>query len=153
MPDIVSYIPIILISIGIARAIRKVRPVVLQAFIAVIASIFASAILGVAPEIIKPSTTGEGGMGWAIILAATWAIVAVPTTLFSMALFNSAQRRKEMSAPKREEIGICTCPCHEKPHSVVHPIECCEMCPNCRKGIACGMMEAHLQSCSGRSSN
>ena len=55
------------------------------------------------------------------------------------------------NALKSDEIGICTCPCHSKPHAVVHPVECCEKCPKCKKGISRGMMDAHLQTCTGSS--
>jgi hypothetical protein len=146
----VSYIPIIIIVIGAAWSIRKLQPIALQVFLALIVSLLASAILGVAPEIIKPSTPGEGGMGWSIVLAASYAIVAVPTCLISITFFNFVQRRKEMDALKREEISICTCPCHDKPHEIIHPVECCEKCSNCKRGMARGSMEAHLQVCTGR---
>lgn len=95
MADFVIYIPIIIIVIGVAWAIRKLQPIVLQVFVAVIGSLFASAVLGVAPELIKPSTPGEGGTGWSIILAASYAIVAVPTCLISIAIFNFVERRKK----------------------------------------------------------
>ncbi len=95
MSEFVSYIPIIIIVIGVAWAIRKLQPIVFQVFVAVIGSLFASAVLGIAPEIIKPSTPGEGGMGWSIILAASYAIIAVPTCLISMIIFNFAQRRNK----------------------------------------------------------
>jgi len=51
------------------------------------------------------------------------------------------------------EVGICVCPCHERPHAVVHPVECCDPCPKCKRGIARGSMAAHLQVCAGRGKN
>lgn len=62
-------------------------------------------------------------------------------------------QKKDSNNTKKCDIGICNCPCHEKPHAVVHPIECCEPCPKCKKGIARGSMEAHLQVCSGSRNN
>lgn len=57
---------------------------------------------------------------------------------------------EKKNAVKREDTGICTCPCHEKPLTVIHPVECCEKCPRCKRGIARGMMNEHLKVCSGR---
>lgn len=62
-------------------------------------------------------------------------------------------QKKDSKNTQNCDVGICTCPCHEKPHAVVHPIECCDPCPKCKRGIARGSMEAHLQACTGRGAN
>jgi hypothetical protein len=91
--DLASYLPVSLISVGVAWTVRKLRPIILQVFIAIIVPSLASAILAIALELINPSTPGEGGMGWTIILAASWAIVAVPVCLISVIIFNLLQRQ------------------------------------------------------------
>ncbi|MDD2736864.1 MAG: hypothetical protein PHF56_23265 [Desulfuromonadaceae bacterium] len=93
MPEFVSYLPVGLVSIGVAWVMRRLRPVVLQVFIALIVPTLVSAMLAIAPELIEPSPPGEGGMAWALILAASWTIIAVPICLISVTIFNIMQRQ------------------------------------------------------------
>jgi len=57
---------------------------------------------------------------------------------------------EKKNALKHDETGICTCPCHDNPHSITHPVECCGKCPRCKRGIARGMMNEHLKVCTGQ---
>lgn len=93
MGDMFWYIAVSLVSVSIAWFIRKVQPVILQVFIALIVPVFASSLLSMVPELLKPSTPGENAFAWTLILAATWAMVAVPVCLVSVIAFNVLQRR------------------------------------------------------------
>ena len=45
---------------------------------------------------------------------------------------------------------VCTCACHVAGHVVVHPVPCCESCPNCKVRVARGFLTAHNTTCSSR---
>jgi hypothetical protein len=88
------YIPAGLVAVGIAWAIRKIQPVILQVFIAVIAPTFLSAALAIALQLMSPPG-GEGAGGWTVILAGTWAMMSVPICLVAVLIFNRIQRRDQ----------------------------------------------------------
>ena len=92
MAEPIWYIPVVLIAVGIAWAIRKIQPIILQVFIAVIAPMFLSAVLAAVPQLLYPSSPGDGAWGWTVILAATWAMISVPTCLVAVIIFNRIQR-------------------------------------------------------------
>lgn len=96
----VSYIPVCLISIGIAWAFRKLRPIVLQVFISFIIPIIVSFALAFIPELLKPSPPGEAWLAWTLILGATWAMVAVPVCLVAVTAFNVIGKAKEKAELK-----------------------------------------------------
>lgn len=83
-----SYVPVCLLSIGIAWGIRKLRPIVLQVFIAFVVPVFISFALAFVPEILKPSPPGEAWFAWTLILGATWAIAAVPVCIVAVIVLN-----------------------------------------------------------------
>lgn len=90
-----SYIPVCLISIGIAWFFRKLQPIVFQVFISFIVPIIASFALAFIPELIKPSPSGEAWFAWTLILGATWAMVAVPVCIVAVIVFNTIGKAKE----------------------------------------------------------
>ena len=96
----VSYIPVCLISIGIAWAFRKLRPVVLQVFISFILPIIVSFAFAFVPELLKPSPPGEAWFAWTLILGATWAMVAVPVCIVAVIVFNMIGKAKEKTELK-----------------------------------------------------
>ena len=68
---------------------------------------------------------------------------------------NRIEKTKRTQKHLTENGGVggdefCTCPCHEHPHAVVHPVPCCETCPKCKRGIVRGRMEEHLRVCTGK---
>lgn len=95
MGNSISYIPVGLVAIGLAWAIRRLQPIILQVFIAVIAPVILSTIFAFVPELLHPSPPGENALAWTLILAATWAIVAVPVCLVAVIIFNLLQTRKK----------------------------------------------------------
>lgn len=103
MNNYVAYIPVCLAVIGIAWVSRKIKPVILQVFIAFIAPISISMFLAFIPEWIHPSPPGENALSWTLVLAATYAIVAVPVCLVSVIIFNLLQRREQRSNNKLED--------------------------------------------------
>jgi threonine/homoserine/homoserine lactone efflux protein len=96
----VSYIPVCLISIGIAWAFRKLRPIVLQVFISFIIPTIVSFALAFMPELLKPSPPGEAWFAWTLILGATWAMVAVPVCIVAVTVFNMIGKTKEKTELK-----------------------------------------------------
>jgi hypothetical protein len=95
----ISYIPVCLISIGIAWAFRKLRPIVLQVFISIILPIIVLFACAFVPELLEPSPPGEAWFAWTLILGATWAMVAVPVCLVTVIFFNvigKADYKKQM---------------------------------------------------------
>jgi predicted PurR-regulated permease PerM len=103
MNDYVAYIPVCLAVIGVAWAIKKIKPIILQVFIAFIASISISTFLAFIPEWIHPSTPGENALSWTLVLAATYAIVAVPVSLVAMIVFNLFQSSGQRDNNKQED--------------------------------------------------
>jgi len=103
MNDCVAYIPVCLAVIGVAWASRKIKPIILQVFISFIASIAISTFLAFIPEWIHPSTPGENALSWTLVLAATYAIVAIPVSLVAVVIFNILQRRDLRSDNKQED--------------------------------------------------
>jgi hypothetical protein len=101
MGEPIWYIPVGLVAVAIAWAIRKIKPVILQFFIAVIAPAFLSAVLAVVPQLLYPSPPGEGAWGWTVILAATWALVSVPSCLVAVIVINRVQRHSQGNVNKR----------------------------------------------------
>jgi ABC-type Co2+ transport system permease subunit len=101
MGDPIWYIFVGLASVGIAWAIKKIQPVILQIFIAVIISAVLSVLLAFVPELLRPSPPGEAAFGWTVILAATWAMVAIPTCLIAVVVFNRLQRRSQRIVKKQ----------------------------------------------------
>lgn len=95
MGEPIWYIIVGLVAVGIAWVIRKMQPVILQVFIAVIASVVLSVLLALVPELLHPSPPGEAAFGWTVILAATWAMVATPICLVAVVVFNLLQRRSQ----------------------------------------------------------
>ena len=95
MGESIWYIPVGLVSVAIAWVIRKIQPIILQVFIAVIAPALLCAVLASVPQLLYPSPPGEGALGWTVILAATWSIVAVPACLVSVITFNLLKRRNQ----------------------------------------------------------
>lgn len=92
-----SYIPVCLISIGIAWAFRNLQPIVFQFFISFIAPIIISFALAFVPELLKPSPPGEAWFAWTLILGATWAMVAVPVCIVAVIVFNTIRKAKKKS--------------------------------------------------------
>lgn len=105
MNNYVSYIPVCLAVIGVAWVSRKIKPIILQVFIAFIVSIAISIFLACIPEWIHPSTPGENAFSWTLVLAATYAIVAVPVSFVAMIVFNLLQRRDQRSNNKQGNSG------------------------------------------------
>lgn len=104
MGDAIWYLPLGLLSVGIAWSIRKLEPLILQIFVAIIAPAFLSAIFACIPEWMHPSPPGEGAFGWTIILAATWAMVTVPICLITVIVFHVLQRQKRSKENQKENI-------------------------------------------------
>lgn len=102
MAESIWYIVIGSISVGIAWAIRKIEPIILQFFIAIIVPGILSAVLACIPEWLNPSPPGEGAFGWTIIIAATWAMWAIPTCLVAVIVFYFL-RRKKLNKPESNE--------------------------------------------------
>lgn len=87
------YILIVSISVGIAWAIRKIEPIIIQAIIAIIAPGILSIVFAFIPEWLNPSPAGEGSFGWTIVLAATLAMWAIPACLIAGIVINILQRK------------------------------------------------------------
>lgn len=102
MGNTIWYIPIGLVSVGIAWLIRKLEPLILQIFIAGIVPVVMSIFFACVPEWIHPSHSGEGAFGWTLILAATWAMVAVPVCLAAVIAFHVLQRQKRSKVNQNE---------------------------------------------------
>lgn len=100
MGEFIWYIPVSLASVGIAWAIRKIQPIILQVIIAVIATAILCAVLAFVPQLLYPSPPGEGAFGWTIILAATWTMVSIPSCLVAVILFNFIQRHRQKNENK-----------------------------------------------------
>jgi len=113
MGESIWYIPIGLVSVVMAWAIRKIQPVILQVFIAVIAPAFLSAVLASVPQLLYPSPPGEGALGWTVILAATWTMVSVPSCLIAVTIFNFLQRHNRKRG--NEDSTNCRTGQREKP--------------------------------------
>jgi hypothetical protein len=97
MSNYVAYIPVCLAVIGVAWVSRKIKPIILQVFIAFIASIAISTFLALIPEWIHPSPPGENAFSWTLVLAATYTIVAVPVSLVAVMILNLLQHRHQRS--------------------------------------------------------
>lgn len=100
----VSYIPVCLISIGIAWVFRKLRPIVLQVFISFLFPIIVSFALAFIPELLKPSPPGEAWFAWALILGATWTMVAVPVCIAAVIVFNTIGKAKVKSEKDQKNL-------------------------------------------------
>ncbi|MEA5114877.1 MAG: hypothetical protein VB050_12710 [Geobacteraceae bacterium] len=103
MGDPTWYLLIGSISIAVACAIRKIQPFIFQVVLAVLIPGILSVVGACIPEWLNPSPPGEGAFGWTIILAATWAMWAVPTCLVAVTVFHlMKKRRKESSEPNKD---------------------------------------------------
>ena len=100
MGEFIWYIPVSLASVGIAWAFRKIQPIILQVFIAVIAPAFLCAFLALVPQLLYPSPPGEGAFGWTVILAATWAMVSIPSCLVAVIIFYFLQQHRQKNENK-----------------------------------------------------
>jgi hypothetical protein len=98
MGDPIWYLLIGSISIAVAWAIRKIEPLIIQVFLAVFIPGILSVVGASIPERLNPSPPGEGAFGWTIILAATWAIWAIPTCLGAVTVFHLLKNRKSESS-------------------------------------------------------
>jgi hypothetical protein len=94
MGDQIWYLLIGSVSILIAWLIRKIEPIILQLFLAVIVPAILSVVAACIPSWLSPSTPGEGALGWTIILAGTWTMWAVPTCLAAVVFFHWWRRKK-----------------------------------------------------------
>jgi Na+(H+)/acetate symporter ActP len=103
MNNYVAYIPVCLAVIGVSWASRKIKPIILQVFIGFIASIAISIFIALIPEWIHPSSPGENAFSWTLVLAATYAIVAVPVSLVAVTILNLLQRRDQQNTNRRED--------------------------------------------------
>lgn len=103
MNNYVAYIPVCLAVIGVSWASRKIKPIILQVFIGFIASIAISTFIALIPEWIHPSSPGENAFSWTLVLAATYAIVAVPVSLVAVTILNLLQRRDQQNTNRRED--------------------------------------------------
>lgn len=103
MNNYVAYIPVCLAVIGVSWASRKIKPIILQVFIGVIASIAISTFIALIPEWIHPSSPGENAFSWTLVLAATYAIVAVPVSLVAVTILNLLLRRDQQDTNRRED--------------------------------------------------
>jgi hypothetical protein len=93
MGDPIWYLLIGSISIAVAWAIRKIEPLIIQVFLAVLIPGILSVVGACIPEWLTPSPPGEGAFGWTVILAATWAIWAIPTCLVAVTVFHLMNKR------------------------------------------------------------
>lgn len=103
MNNYVAYIPVCFAVIGVSWASRKIKPIILQVFIGLIASIAISTFIALIPEWIHPSSPGENAFSWTLVLAATYAIVAVPVSLVAVTILNLLQRRDQQNTNRRED--------------------------------------------------
>ena len=103
MNNYFAYIPVCLAVIGVAWVNRKINPTILQVFISFIASIVISTFFALIPEWIHPSTPGGNAFSWTLVLAATYAIVAVPVSLVAVIIFNLHQHRYQQSNNRQED--------------------------------------------------
>lgn len=91
------------ISIAVAWAIRKIEPVIIQVFLAVLVPGILSVVGACIPGWLNPSPPGEGAFGWTVILAATLAIWAIPTCLVGVTVFHLMEKWKsESSEPQKD---------------------------------------------------
>ncbi len=91
----INYIPICIISIGIAWVFRKLEPIVLQFFISLLLPVIISFALAFLLELLNPSPPGEAWFGWTIILGITWSMIAVPICFVAAIAFNRINKRKK----------------------------------------------------------
>ena len=103
MGDPIWYLLIGLISIAVAWAIRKIEPFIIQVFLAVLIPGILSVAGACIPEWLNPSPPGEGAFGWTIILAATWAMWAIPTCLVATTVFCLMNIRKRKSSEPNKD--------------------------------------------------
>jgi len=102
MGDPIWFLLIGSVSILISWIIRKIEPIILQLFLAVIVPAILSVVAVCILNWLSPSTSGEGALGWSIILAGTWTMWAIPTCLTSVAFFHWWRRNKGQDESKRK---------------------------------------------------
>ena len=99
-----GYIPICLIVVVIAWFIAKVRNIGLRvvfAFIVPIVVSFGWFFIPRLPKLFRPLQFGEDPwVGWGLIAAATWSIVAVPLSIASVVIFVLIRQRGKRSSNK-----------------------------------------------------
>lgn len=93
-----GYIPVCLIVVIISWFIARAENVAIRAFLALTVPILASFgwfFIPRVPKLFQPLRFGEDPwIGWGIIAAATWSIVAVPVCFVSVFIFVFYTRHK-----------------------------------------------------------
>lgn len=96
-----GYVPIIVLVLGFAWIIAKVKNIVIRSFLTIASPLIVSFAWYFVPrffELFRPLESGEDPwVGWGVVASSSWALLAVPVSILSVCLFALINRRKNTS--------------------------------------------------------